>query len=94
MDSRTEHGQDPIVVHLWAAARAAAGVAELRLDSGPTSLAALTAELVERHGPDLAAVVSTCSVLLDGTPVSTRDPETVRVEPGAVVEYLPPFAGG
>jgi hypothetical protein len=27
-------------------------------------------------------------------PMRSRDPETVLVRPGQVVEFLPPFAGG
>jgi hypothetical protein len=33
-------------------------------------------------------------LLLGEEPLGTRDPATVRVGPGDVIEVLPPFAGG
>ena len=33
-------------------------------------------------------------MLVGDRPVATEDPETVVVEPGQSVEFLPPFAGG
>jgi molybdopterin converting factor small subunit len=35
-----------------------------------------------------------CSVLVGSAPVSSQDPETLRLHAGDVVELLPPFAGG
>lgn len=86
-----------ITVRYWASARAAAGLAEERVDVvGPVTLAALLAEVVERHGADsrLARVVPVCSALLGDRPVGSADPATLLVRPGQVVELLPPFAGG
>lgn len=42
----------------------------------------------------LERVLTVCSVLVGEHPVGSADPATVVVEPGATVEYLPPFAGG
>ncbi|WP_067181664.1 MoaD/ThiS family protein [Microtetraspora niveoalba] len=77
-------------VRYWAAAKAAAGVAEERFDA-PTLgdlLAGISAN------PDLARVLRRCSFLVNGAPAGTRDPHTVDLPEGAVVEVLPPFAGG
>jgi molybdopterin converting factor small subunit len=79
-----------ITVRYWAGARAAAGVAEESY-AGRHSLAALREAAIARH-PDsdrLAGVLAVCSVLVDG-----RQPQGGDVEPGSVVEFLPPFAGG
>ena len=40
------------------------------------------------------AVLARSSFLVDGTPVGGRAPETVTLREAAVVEVLPPFAGG
>ena len=87
----------PVTVHLWAAARAAAGEASVAVEvAGPVSVAWLREELVRRHpnGDRLASVLQVCSVLVGDQPVGTADPATVQVEPGGTVEFLPPFAGG
>lgn len=49
-----------------------------------------------RSGPDAAlrAILARSSFLIDGTPVGTRAPEAVVLGDGAVIEVLPPFAGG
>ena len=47
--------------------------------------------LAEAHGEKLARVLPACSFLVDGT--TTRDRALV-LSPGAVVDVLPPFAGG
>lgn len=86
-----------IAVHLWAAARAAAGTARLDVPvDGPTSLAQVTAAILEGHGGDarLRQVLGVCSVLVDDRPTGTTDPAEVVVRPGQAVQYLPPFAGG
>ena len=84
-------------MRFWAAARAAAGAAEDRIEvAGTITLAELLAEILRRHGaPErLRAVLPTCSVLIGDRPVASADPATVLVGPGDSVEFLPPFAGG
>jgi molybdopterin converting factor small subunit len=79
----------------WAAAREAAGMSEEQTRAD-TLDAALSTAVAER-GPDgdrLAQVLRRCSFLVDGAQVGKRDPATVLLAPGAVVEILPPFAGG
>jgi molybdopterin converting factor small subunit len=84
-----------VTLRFFAAARAATGLDEIACVSpdDPT-----IAELVSNVAPapgtdeaDLAAILARSSFLVDG--VSTRDQQT-RVPSGAVVDVMPPFAGG
>ncbi|MBK3578225.1 MoaD/ThiS family protein [Streptomyces sp. MBT65] len=81
-----------VTVRYWAAAKAAAGIAEEPYDAA--TLAEALAEVRERHPGELACVLLRCSFLVDGDPVGTRGHETVRLAEGGTVEVLPPFAGG
>ena len=83
-----------VTVRYWAAAKEAAGVAEETLEAG--TLAAALAAALSRHDQDpaLAAVLGRSSFLVDGEPASRRAAEDVVLPDGAVVEVLPPFAGG
>ena len=99
----------PIVtVRYWAAAKQAAGVAEEKV-SAATLSEALAAVVAGRApggpggpgGPPpgegaraLQAVRGRCSFLVDGEPAGKRAAEAVPLREGAVVEVLPPFAGG
>ncbi len=88
-------GETPLTVRYWASIRAAAGCAEEQLSvPAGTTLAGLAALLRERHGEEFARVSAVCSVLVDDRPVGSRSPESVLLEPGVSVEFLPPFAGG
>jgi molybdopterin converting factor small subunit len=75
-----------ITVRYWAGAQRAAGVAEERLAA--TTIAELRDLLAARAGFDRLARVA--SFLVDGRQAG----ETSAVPPGAVVDVLPPFAGG
>jgi molybdopterin converting factor small subunit len=79
-----------ITVRYFAGARAAAGVPEEEVPAGST-LDQLAAALVERRGARLAAVLQVASLLVDG--VAWRDRDRPLPDP-AVVDVLPPFAGG
>jgi molybdopterin converting factor small subunit len=83
-------------VRYWAAAKAAAGTAEDLLSvTGPLTLADVRRQAVALHpGTRLEQVLGLCSVLVGDEPAGSRAAEDVRVEPGASVEFLPPFAGG
>lgn len=100
MGRSTAQEQPPaghVRLRYWASARAAAGVEDDVLEvAGPVTLASLRDRAGELHaGSDrFASVLETCSVLVGDRPVGSEDPETVRVEPGETVEFLPPFAGG
>ncbi|GGX24461.1 MoaD/ThiS family protein [Streptomyces lomondensis] len=81
-----------VTVRYWAAAKAAAGVAEEPYEAA--TLAEALAGVRARHPGELERVLRRCSFLVDGDPVGTRDHETVRLADGGTVEVLPPFAGG
>lgn len=76
-----------ITVRYWAAARAAAGEPTATVSAG--TLAELVAAL-GRDRPRLAAVLAICSFLVDGERLDPAAP----LPDGAVVDALPPFAGG
>jgi sulfur-carrier protein len=79
----------PVTVRYFAGARAASGVdTEIRTAG---TLDELVGQLVDAHGERLARILTACSFLVDGT--TTRDRSSV-LAPGAVVDVLPPFAGG
>ena len=78
-----------MTVRYFAGARAAAGVDTETRDA--RSLDDLVEQIVAAHGQKLERVLTACSFLVDGT--STRD-RAVQLAPGAVVDILPPFAGG
>ncbi len=78
-----------VTVRYFAGARAASGVDTETRTAG--SLDQLVGELVEAHGAQLGRVLTACSFLVDGTQARDR---SVVLSPGAVVDVLPPFAGG
>lgn len=95
--SPTGPGTGRILLRYWAAARAAAGVESDSVEAErPLTVAELVAEALRRHSDaaELARVLSTCSVLVDDQPSGRVDHSEALVPPGAVVEFLPPFAGG
>ena len=81
-----------IVVRYFAAARAAAGVDEekVQLPSG-ASVADAVAELRRLHPCSLPRVLDAASYLLDG--IAVRD-LTRPLTDGTELDVLPPFAGG
>jgi molybdopterin converting factor small subunit len=78
-----------VTVRYFAGARAASGVDTEIHDA--SNLDQLVDQLVAAHGEKLERVLTACSFLVDGT--STRD-RALTLTPGAVVDVLPPFAGG
>jgi sulfur-carrier protein len=84
-------------VRFWASARAAAGVPEVTVPvQGEVPLDALVDLVLSRlTGRDgLRRVLEVCSVLVGERPAGAAERGSVRVSPGATVEFLPPFAGG
>ena len=80
-----------VTVRYYAAARAASGIEEERVDvPDPASVHDLARHLAARHGGELARVLELSSFLVDGVPGGTE-----RLLPaGSAVDVLPPFAGG
>jgi len=93
---RTRDLETTVTARYWAGARSAAGVDEDVFEvTGPISLAEVVSRVLTAHpGPDVARTIGVCSVLLGDRPVSSKDAAEVVVDPGATVEFLPPFAGG
>ena len=85
-------------LRFWAAAREAAGAAEETVRAA--TLAEALDEAVRRRGgaqaggAELDRVLARSSVLLDGIRVGRAERGSVPLPDGAVVEILPPFAGG
>ncbi|MHB1595449.1 MAG: MoaD/ThiS family protein [Streptosporangiaceae bacterium] len=86
-----------VTLRYWAAARDAAGQAEERV-SGRTLADALAAGLASAGARGSAGrlelVLRRCSLLVDGEQIGIRPHDSVILADGAVVEVLPPFAGG
>jgi sulfur-carrier protein len=83
-----------VTLRYWAAAKEAAGLAEETITAD--TLAGALAAACGRAGQDgrLRAVLARSSFLIDGLPVGVRAPEAVILTDAAVIEVLPPFAGG
>ena len=93
-----------VTLRYWAAAKHAAGVTE-EIIHADTLAGALAAAVSAREaaqgsagmagGPaSLRAVLARSSFLIDGTPVGSRAADSIQLRDAAVVEVLPPFAGG
>lgn len=79
---------DTTLVRYFAAAKAALGTPEERVDP---AVCPDIAALIARAPASARAVLERCSFLVDG--ISTTD-AAVRLPPGGTVDVLPPFAGG
>ena len=81
-----------LTVRYFAGARAAAGVSDesISLNGDPT-VADVLVLVRERHGEPLGRVLAAASYLLDGVAVRDR---SIPVRSGALLDVLPPFAGG
>jgi sulfur-carrier protein len=85
-----------ITIRYWAAAKEAAGVADESCEAG-TLAEALSAALARRdggRGDRLRDVLARSSFLIDGAPAGVRPHEDISLAGRAVIEVLPPFAGG
>ena len=79
-------------VSYYAAASAAAGVETESVEVPPGATVDILLKTVRAtHGDDLARVLDRCSFLLDE--VAVRDRE-LSLHDGALLDVLPPFAGG
>jgi sulfur-carrier protein len=89
-----------VTLRYWAAAKEAARIAEETVSAGTLAEALAAARGQTDGGGEagqdsrLRAVLARSSFLIDGTPVGSRAPEAVVLSDAAVIEVLPPFAGG
>ncbi|GAA2489372.1 MoaD/ThiS family protein [Streptomyces sp. NPDC059506] len=81
-------------IRYWAAAKAAAGLAEEPYRAATLAEALDGARRRHAGRPEFARVLERSSFLVNGDPVGTRDHATVELHDGDTVEVLPPFAGG
>ena len=80
-----------LTVRYFAAARAAAGHDQERLDLDPDDTVADVVDRLSARDGALAQVLARCSFLSDG--VAVRDP-AMALRTTQVLDVLPPFAGG
>ncbi|GAA3098452.1 molybdopterin converting factor small subunit [Kribbella aluminosa] len=76
-----------VTIRYFAAARSAAGTSTATAEAG--SIGDLVTS-VSSDRPELARVLSICTFLLDGE----RADASTKLTKGALVDALPPFAGG
>jgi sulfur-carrier protein len=83
-----------VTIRYWAAAKDAAGMPEESLEA--VSLAdALNAAVARRKpGSRLREIIARSSFLVNADPVGRGARESIMLDDGAVIEVLPPFAGG
>ena len=83
-----------VTIRYWAAAKEAAGVQEESVEA--ITLSDLLNTVVASRKPDgrLADVLARSSFLVNADPVGRADRQSILLDDGAVVEVLPPFAGG
>jgi len=83
-----------VTIRYWAAAKEAAGVQEESVEA--ITLSDLLNTVVASRKPDgrLADVLTRSSFLVNADPVGRVDRKSIVLDDGAVVEVLPPFAGG
>jgi molybdopterin synthase sulfur carrier subunit len=83
-----------VTIRYWAAAKEAAGLPEESLNA-VTLRDALNAAVARRKpGSRLAEIIARSSFLVNADPVGRADPGSIVLDDGAVIEVLPPFAGG
>ena len=83
-----------VTIRYWAAAKDAAGLPEESV-AAVTLQDALNAVVASRKpGSRLADVIARSSFLVNADPVGRAAKESIVLDEGAVIEVLPPFAGG
>ena len=83
-----------VTIRYWAAAKEAAGMPEESVDA--VTLRDVLDAVVASRRPDtrLATVIARSSFLVNADPVGRVAKESIVLDEGAVIEVLPPFAGG
>jgi molybdopterin synthase sulfur carrier subunit len=83
-----------VTLRYWAAAKEAAGTAEETITAETLAEALAAAGALAGEDARFRAVLARSSFLVDGMPVGVRAPDSVILADAAVIEVLPPFAGG
>jgi sulfur-carrier protein len=83
-----------VTIRYWAAAKEAAGVAEESVEAMTLRDALNTAVASRKPDRRLEAVIARSSFLVNADPVGRAARESIVLDEGAVIEVLPPFAGG
>jgi sulfur-carrier protein len=83
-----------VTIRYWAAAKEAAGVAEECIEARTLGDLLNTAVVSRKPDGRLETVLARSSFLVNADPVGRAPRESIVLDEGAVVEVLPPFAGG
>ena len=83
-----------VTIRYWAAAKDAAGTSEETVHAVTLRDALNTAVASRKPDTRLAAVITRSSFLVNADPVGRAAKESIVLDEGAVIEVLPPFAGG
>jgi molybdopterin converting factor small subunit len=85
-----------VTLRYWAAAKDAAGVADEKIEAATLADALAAAGQAGPPGSPLRlrTVMARSSFLIDGQPAGKRPHESIALVDDAVIEVLPPFAGG
>jgi len=83
-----------VTIRYWAAAKDAAGLPEEPVDAVTLRDALNTVVASRKPDSRLADVIARSSFLVNADPVGRAAKESIVLDDGAVIEVLPPFAGG
>jgi sulfur-carrier protein len=83
-----------VTMRYWAAAKQAAGVAEETLSAATLAEALAAARSNRPSAREFEKVLARSSILVDGEQAGRHHPDGVALHDGAIIEILPPFAGG
>ena len=83
-----------VTIRYWAAAKEAAGTPEEAVEAATLAGALNVALATRAPGNRLRDVLARSSFLVDATRANRALADTVTLRDGAVIEVLPPFAGG
>lgn len=95
MTDLPQASQSHVHVRFYAAAREAAGAAEVWIEPLDCwTLATLAQDLVRTCGPELQPVLRASSFLVDGSALTLADHTDHSLPTTGSIDVLPPFAGG
>ncbi|HXT94376.1 MAG TPA: MoaD/ThiS family protein [Trebonia sp.] len=83
-----------VTIRYWAAAKEAAGVAEEFVEAVTLRDALSAAVAIRKPDTRLEEVIARSSFLVNADPVGRAARESIVLDEGAMIEVLPPFAGG